>query len=1271
MPIIQKENGFIEFNLTDKPAVSTGNNSGLDKKPKLIFGRSVCTPEEGVEADLEVKDFNNVVPENDLPVDPEKQSGIPFTVSVIKPEPDKSTPAPPLSLDRADPIAHDHRSRAGGKGQFLTVMTEAGLPVPPFEVIPHNELQVLDDVVIEPALLAQFHLGGIDASQRQSVTLGSLKESIPAMDRINQTKWLDALGKLLISDDFLQKVARLPAADNIRRLYQELIPVNSNQPVIIRSSGLKEDGFGDAQAGKYESCLHSGGDILKSCLEVLASSYQPVLCPDGTPPPMALIMQSYLDCRFGGVALSHTSLQDDTLQIEYAPGQPRGAVTGSNSLKPHRYQIKRNTHNPIQWSRGEVSSYFTLKETAEGFTEEKHKGPSAEELPEGIPEQLKRHMVQLENLLGCPVDVEFAVDQEDRLYLVQVRPITALLGAASFSGKPDQPLCAGEVVSEGLATGEACYVDKPVDDPSAIPKGAIIHAVNADLWMLEPAIINRAGGYVFKNGGNNDHIAIMLKQSGKPCMRSDAPFTGEQSGSLSEVTLLAGNFEKTCGAYLLDGDQTAHWSTRYTKPTLDYAAALSTSAANKPCAPTFKRVGQGFLWLHAQNQRVLDYFLHGRLFDLCLAPGHNKLLSMSPQRTQVLQAMKVEVDNFLQDLQYLVEGYEHFLQLHSLSEVSKETDIEKVKHFLKDVEPLKERLTTIKSQVQNLANQITEPMTTRQELPEQPIDYQQWLNDGGILINKLQQLNQPKPDTIDDILSAHDLVFYIHKQFIAALEPVASVSGQGVVEKKGNMTISSFVSDESESLLTETIKKALNTAVRSVVLNLPTTCIANIKLGAHACTVAMFEHGEGGKGRKLRLVLSDNLFQPDHRQGKLKRFWYLAHAIQTKLAGKGVEKMTAHFNPVTSALTVELPHIESTEAMKEGFLSLMKLLPTIKNVDLAIIDINISGRPDMWHWDHTTVEKMIKESQDDPKTNDFTFKLCLSHQGFDLLCQDNAPYMKSEYSMEHQIFFNAGKSFEDNIQAKKWASEQQLLNRIDQWFTEITAPLQSDAERVKKELAFIILITRENIHKTLHNFIKQKYHNEFKDLDFLKKLSCCSVTFFANLPLELRNSKSFATDVIMSHESAFQHAGIDIKYDKPTVIAMLQRYPENLYCVESALKEDNDVVLAAVKQLGFLLRYAGKSPRNDYEVVMTAIFNHPLAINYVSDNLKQNDTFMLDAVRKNPAALWFLQPKSRNFEISLAALKENSNMKEYIRSDFMKDPQFLPLVEDHLPIDSN
>ena len=1230
--------GIVSF----RRAASTGNDAGLKNKTGQFSSRSACLPKERTVACIEGKGVNNVAPNNDLSQAPEAKPVSSPAVSIVNPGP--ATPITPVNPDRAELMARDLRSRVGGKGQFLTVMTAAGLPVPSFVAIQHTMLQAIDEEMIKPELLAEFHPGSFDASQLQPVTLGSLKELIPTMDRINQVKWLDALRKLLISDEFLPQVAGLPVADTIRRSYQRLIRLNPNQPVIIRSSGLKEDGFGDAQAGKYESCLHSGGDILNSCLKVLASGYQPALCPDGTPPAMALIMQSYLNCRFGGVALSHTSLQDDTLQIEYAPGQPRGAVAGTYSLKPHRYQIKRNGANPIQWSRGEVTSYFALKKTAEGFTEEKHEGPSAEELPEGIPGQLKRHIVQLENLLGCPVDVEFAVDQQDRLYLVQVRPITALPGAGSFSGNPPhQPLCAGELVGEGLAVGEAYYVDKPVEDPSTIPESAIIHAVNADHWMLEPAVINRAGGYVFKNGGNNDHVAIMLKQSGKPCMRSDVPFTGEIPKSTSRVTLIAGSFNQHSGAYLLDGDQMAHWSTRYTKPTLDYATALTTSAANKPSTPTFDRVEQGFLWLHAQNQRVLNYFLRGQLFDLCL--GHNKLLSMSPQRAEVFKALKFEVENFLQDTQHLVKGYELFLQQARTG--WKTPDGQKIEHFLKDIQPLKEQLTAIKSRVQNLVNKISDPMITQHELAKQPINYERWLNDGETLINQLQELNQPC--TVDCICSVHDLVFYIHRQFIAALEPVAFLSDQAIVKKEGTVAILNFISDKSESLLTDSIKDVLNTLGTCAVLNLPTACIANIELGVHACTLAMFEHGDGGKGRKLQLVLSDDFSGSDHEQGKLKRLWFLAHAIQLRLAGEGVRNMTTQLNPASAALTIELRHMQSTEVMKAGFLSLTKLLATINNLDIRISQVNISGNPEMAQWDFCTVEKMIRQSQDDPDKNDYAFKHCLLTQGGSQWADICAPYIQSEYSQEHQIFFNAGKSFSSFHLLEEYSSDE-----IDQWLTKTTT-MHPDAEPLKKELAFMLPIIFPEFFEIIFPFIQQKYPDELTDKKFVKKLCFQSSQLFARLPLELRNNKTFAIDVVTFHRAAFKYAGEQVKNDKPTVLAVVQRFPYNLNYVSRTLKEDHDVALAAVSAGGLVLIDVGESLRSNEDIVTAAVKNCPMAFRYAGINLKQNRKFILRLVRQVPEVLKYLEPGYQDREIG----PESSQSDETQRTN-VETPSILP-----------
>lgn len=216
-----------------------------------------------------------------------------------------------------------------------------------------------------------------------------------------------------------------------------------------------------------------------------------------------------------------------------------------------------------------------------------------------------------------------------------------------------------------------------------------------------------------------------------------------------------------------------------------------------------------------------------------------------------------------------------------------------------------------------------------------------------------------------------------------------------------------------------------------------------------------------------------------------------------------------------------------------------------------------------------------------------------------------------------------------------------------------------------------MIATRSDFNDSLYRFGKQKYRKDFTDNTFLKKSCYRSAQLFANLPVELRNDKSFATDVILSQKEAFEYAGDDIKNDKSIAMAVLHRYPHNLCYLNSALKEDSEVVLTAVRRSGTALQYAGESPRNNYDVVvMAAITNNERGICYVSDKFKQDDQFMLAAVRKNPWVLRKITPKRRNFAISLAALKENSKIKKYIKIQTIYDHEFLELAKDYLPKDN-
>ncbi|WP_422413850.1 MULTISPECIES: PEP/pyruvate-binding domain-containing protein [unclassified Endozoicomonas] len=176
---------------------------------------------------------------------------------------------------------------------------------------------------------------------------------------------------MIASDDYYEQVKDSEAARKIRGLHRQVDRLSGSQPVIIRSSGINEDNYGDAQAGKYLSVIQAGGDVFRTCLKVMASGYRPEVCPQGIPQPMALIIQQCIDCRYGGVVMSFQSFQDDTVRIEYTLGQPRGAaVAGQSGNTPHRIDIcRREGAENFQYFPGKVSSYFVLHKNNNGYSE--------------------------------------------------------------------------------------------------------------------------------------------------------------------------------------------------------------------------------------------------------------------------------------------------------------------------------------------------------------------------------------------------------------------------------------------------------------------------------------------------------------------------------------------------------------------------------------------------------------------------------------------------------------------------------------------------------------------------------------------------------------------------------------------------------------------------------------------------------------------------------------------------------------------------------------
>ncbi len=223
---------------------------------------------------------------------------------------------------------------------YLAVLQDCGLKVPPFRCIEGGVWQRLETVPMDLSSLLSALDDGHEFGHNTG-TLAMLREWIGRLDQQKQRRWLEATYCFAASDECYQKLRCQPVVAEIGKIQQEMMSVlGADAVLIVRSSGIGEDSLGNAQAGKYDSLVHDGGDILKTYLKVVASSYRPqVFTADEQ--RMAVIVQQCILCRFSGVAMSYRRCDDNTLEVEYGPGQGRGVVSGQGAITPHRYEISR------------------------------------------------------------------------------------------------------------------------------------------------------------------------------------------------------------------------------------------------------------------------------------------------------------------------------------------------------------------------------------------------------------------------------------------------------------------------------------------------------------------------------------------------------------------------------------------------------------------------------------------------------------------------------------------------------------------------------------------------------------------------------------------------------------------------------------------------------------------------------------------------------------------------------------------------------------------
>ncbi|WP_448216741.1 PEP/pyruvate-binding domain-containing protein [Endozoicomonas sp. 2B-B] len=1133
--------------------------------------------------------------------------------------------------DQATHCSVANRALLGGKGMFLQRMKAAGLSVPPFQCVTTQvtnalEQHPLDSQRLEPCF------PGIGNEPEAEISLANIRECLNAMlpsEQARRDSWLAGLANFIASDDFYEQVKDSEAARHIRD--HGLL---TSGPLIVRSSGINEDNYGDAQAGKYLSEVQGDEDILRTCLKVMASAYRPEVCSEGIPQPMALIIQECIDCLHGGVAMSFQSFDDDTVRVEFTRGQPRGIVAGQSGNRPHRIDIfRKEGADSYQYFPGTISSHYILRKINNGYSETRMDDADAQsndveqQLTDDMVSDLREMVIKLEKLLLCPVDVEFAINHQGRLFLLQVRPVTRLSGGLDFAMPiPEETLAIGEGVSEGYCTGPLWLAEEAAAD--SMPEGAIVVAQHAKDWMLEPGFLKRAGGFVTATGGFNDHVAILMKQQRKTLMLAGDQFATLAAQVGQQATLACARFNGKPGAFIVAGDMTGKLLSH---------GILSSAVSDEPSVKAIpawdelslsegalRQVASGFQWLTDQNARLLAFFATGGGLD-CLA--NPVKLSMSPQRSKLLAETLDSVNRLVHGAQALLDGYGAFLQLA----VKQSSD--RVESLRQELPLLSNRFEMLKQTIQYGLERITLPMQAAEEEKLSPVSFRQWLADCHQLQSCLQALNTK---SAEQVRSVHELIFTLHQRFVEALAPVTLASGPGEVSTENNITyVDCTTPGAGAPLLRQSDKIFIEESGRSgTVVSMDDALIVNLKLGSHMSLVELLENAEGGKGRTLRLKFSDQFQNLDgsSEHGKLKRMWFLVQLLKAIKLDKEADGMKLSCNAVAGEIIVEYPRLPLRQTMQDAFVKLMIVLKAVNNLDLYFQSANVFKE---YYWDFNLLAQRLNPGVV-TEADRFAFQHCLFSMFYKCSFHSITPECGMLLSNHLQQFINyAGRL--GACQMLRFFSKNPD-DRLREMF-------MSDemSESIRRELLHHFLLYNPECAIRL---IEQVYEMEYQFF-VINPSDNYLLEFYVPPGQRREDCKEKIRNALLTH--GLKYASQRVRDDRDLVLPVISDYPEELRELSEALRDDNDIVMAAIKKSPKALRYASERFRNDKNIIRMLIAESTDPLSYTSEEILNDREYMLDLIAKNPGAFLFAASRlKKNTAFINAAEQRNPKVRKYL-----------------------
>lgn len=311
--------------------------------------------------------------------------------------------------------------------------------------------------------------------------------------------------------------------------FAELKQRHGPSHVAMRSSALGEDALGASFAGQYRSLLNVGEiNLISAYKEVIAGKYTPQAMAyrlnKGIPDEdvaMCVGCMRMIDAVSGGVAYSCNPLDltDNAVHVNSVWGLPRAVVDGVAPV-----DTLTVARDPLRVRSRDIPSksqkYVCFPD--EGLCREELTDGEAglQSIPDDKLLELAAMAVRLEEFYGGPQDMEWALERDGRLVLLQCRPLRLTEVAPAPTAEADDEghevlLAGGVAASLGGGIGPV-FVARGGMDAMRFPDRAVLVVAQAlPRWA---ALLPRAAAVVAESGSLAGHLANVAREFGVPAL---------------------------------------------------------------------------------------------------------------------------------------------------------------------------------------------------------------------------------------------------------------------------------------------------------------------------------------------------------------------------------------------------------------------------------------------------------------------------------------------------------------------------------------------------------------------------------------------------------------------------------------------------------------------------------------------------------------------------------------------------------------------------------